>query len=270
MTRSAVMLALVGAFVASPTAAQDMTLEQVLERHYEAIGGVEAWKNFGSMKAVGTFALPAQGIEAPFTMVQKRPNKLRLEFTLQGMTGVQAYDGETAWMRMPFMTGKDEPERMPDGMAAELKEDADIDGPLIGYEQEGHQLELVGLEETEGTQAYKIKVTRQSGSVIHYFLDAEYYIPIKVEGTRMQMGQEVQFAQILSDYKEVDGLLLPHSIASQPGPVITIESYQINVPVADSTFVMPAASACRDASVSIFPSASSPVARAASTHRCRA
>ncbi len=39
----------------------------------------------------------------------KRPNKMRIEFTIQGMTGVQAYDGKTGWSVMPFL-GKNDPE----------------------------------------------------------------------------------------------------------------------------------------------------------------
>ena len=44
-------------------------------------------------------------------MEMARPNKMRMEFTIQGMTGVQAYDGKTGWMVMPFM-GKKDPEPM--------------------------------------------------------------------------------------------------------------------------------------------------------------
>ena len=35
-------------------------------------------------------------------MIQKRPDMARLEFTVQGLTAVQAYDGKDAWQIMPF------------------------------------------------------------------------------------------------------------------------------------------------------------------------
>lgn len=239
MLKRAVAMALAGAFAAAPAAAQDMTLEQVLEKHYEAIGGLDDWKDLESFRATGMMSLPAQGLELPFTMVAKRPNKIRIEFTMQGMTGVQAYDGSTAWMHVPFMN-QPEPQKMPEGMADGLKQDADIDGPLIGYEEEGTQLELMGMEETEGTQAYKIKVTRKNGDVHYYFLDAEHFIPIKIEGTRTQMGQEIQFETVLSDYKEVGDVVMPYSIQNQPGgPMIALERIEMNVPVEDSHFSMP-------------------------------
>jgi outer membrane lipoprotein-sorting protein len=241
MRKRVLALALAGAFAATPAAAQDMTLQQLLEKHYEAIGGLDNWKDLQSFRASGTMSIPAQGLEAPFRMMAKRPNKIRIEFTIQGMTGVQAYDGSTAWAHLPFMN-QPEPQKLPEDVADDLKQEADIDGPLIGYEEEGTQLELMGMEETEGTQAYKIKITRKNGDVHYYFLDAEHFVPIKIEGTQTQMGQEIQFETILSDYKEVGDVLMPYSIQNQPGgPMITLETIETNVPIEDSQFSMPKA-----------------------------
>jgi hypothetical protein len=195
------------------------------------------------MKMTGSIMMGGMGVEAPFVITTKRPKKVRLEFTFQGMTGIQAFDGETAWMLMPFM-GKTDPEEMPDDMAKDVKDQADLDGALIGYKEEGHQLELIGLEQTEGTDAYKIKVTKKNGDVEYYYLDAEYYIPIKVEGSRDVQGRVVEYETLLSDYKDVGGLMMPHSIEAKQkgapaGQVIAIDTIELNVPADDSLFVMP-------------------------------
>jgi opacity protein-like surface antigen len=101
MLKKAVLLALAGAVLASPAAAQD--LNEVLNNYYEAIGGLDAWKQVNSMKMTGSLMMGGMGVEAPFTVTTKRPKKVRVEFTFQGMTGIQGYDGETAWQVMPFM-----------------------------------------------------------------------------------------------------------------------------------------------------------------------
>ncbi len=240
MLRKLAALAVV-ALLAAPAQAQD--LDEVLTNYYEAIGGLDAWQSVQSLRMTGTMMMGGMGVEAPFTVMAKRPRKARLEFTFQGMTGIQAFDGETAWMLMPF-TGSTEPEEMPADMSKNLKEQADIDGPLIGYEEEGHQVELLGMEETEGTQAYKLKVTLKSGDVQYYYLDSEYFIPIRVEGTRMQQGRTVEFETIISDYKPVDGLMVAHSIEARPkgapaGQTVTIDQVELNVELADSLFTMP-------------------------------
>ena len=226
--------------------AQTLTLDQVLAKHYEAIGGLDNWKNVQSYRATGRMAL-MPGTEAPFVMTAKRPLKIRVEFTFQGMAGVQAYDGTTAWMVMPFM-GKVEPEPMPPEMSKDIIEQGDLDGPLVDYQAEGHTLALVGVADMEGTKTYQVKVTLKSGDVQQYYLDAEHFVTIKIEGTRTMQGAAVDFEQILSDYKAVGGLMLPHSIEARPkgapsGQIITIDTVELNIAVDDAIFAMPKAAA---------------------------
>ncbi len=224
--------------------AQDLTLDQVLERHYETIGGLEAWTSLESVKMTGRLGL-GPGMEAPFTIWNARPRKSRMDFTFQGVSATQAYDGETGWMIMPFM-GNPDPEEMPAEQAELMHEDADLDGPLIGWQEDGIQLELTGIEEVDGTPAYKIRITMPNGREQFYFLETDYYLPIRAEGTREMQGQEVQFVTIMGDYKEVGGLIMPHSIESRAagmpqGQVITVDSVELNPAIEDDFFTMPAA-----------------------------
>ena len=96
----------------------------------------------------------------------------------------------------------------------------------------------------QGTDAHKLKVTMKNGDVRYYYLDSEYFIPIMVTGSREIRGTIVEFEQILSDYKEVGGLMIPHSMESRPkgapsGQVITISDVELNIDVEDSFFAMP-------------------------------
>lgn len=242
MLRRAVPLALMALLPAWPAAAQEISLQEVLNNYYEAIGGLDAWQAVQTMKVTGRRMI-MPGTEAPFSMTVKRPNKVRLEFTFQGMTGIMAYDGETGWMVMPFM-GKMEPEPVPDEDVKDLEQMADMDGVLMGYEESGHQVEYVGVEETEGTPAHKLKVTLKSGDVQYYYLDSEYFVPIKVEGTREVRGTVVEYESILSDYKEVGGVMIPHSVDQRPkgapsGQTIMLDQVELNVEVDDAIFTMP-------------------------------
>jgi len=242
MFTKAVRVAVAALLAAGTLSAQELTLDQVLARHYEAIGGLDNWKNLQSMRATGRVML-MPGAEAPFVLTVMRPFKVRAEFTFQGMTGVQAYDGTTAWWIMPFM-GVTTPQSMPPEMAKDIIGQGDIDGPLVGYENEGHQIELVGLVEVGGTQAYRLKVTLKSGDVQDYFLDAEHFVPIRVDGGRTAQGTTVDYETIFSNYKEVGGLMIAHSIEAKPkgapsGQVITFDTVELNIPVDASIFVMP-------------------------------
>jgi len=243
MLRSVMVFSLTAGLLTWPAQAQEPpTLEEVLGNYYEAIGGLDAWKSVHSMKMTGRQTM-WRGMEAPFTQTLKRPGKIRVEFTMQGMTAIRAYDGATAWMVMPFR-GSTAPEVMPPEMAGGLIEEADIDGPLVGYEEEGQQVELLGLTETEGTPGYKLQVTLRDGDVEYWYLDAEYFIPIRIEGTREFRGNVSEFATTLSDYKEVGGLMIAHSVETRGlgpgrGQVLTIDQVELNVEVDDALFAMP-------------------------------
>ena len=234
------------------------TLEEVLESHYEAIGGTDAWASVDSVRFEGTMSM-GPGMEAPFSMTMKRPGNIRLEFSFQGMTGIQASDGTTAWMVMPFM-GNNDPEEMPDEQAEQLNEQADIEGPLFDWADKGHTLELLGSEKMEGTDVYKLKLTRKNGKVRYQYLDTDYFMIIKQEGKTVVQGQEMDIETAIGDYKEVcletstlvddeqpcegDVLVLPYSIESKPkgapaGQAITIETVTVNSEVEDGYFAMP-------------------------------
>ncbi len=240
------MFCLAAALVAGALGAEEMTLDEVLAAHFDALGGADKLKAVESAQFSGKMAM-GPGMEVPFTMVLGRPMNMRLEFTMQGMTVVQAYDGETAWSIMPLM-GKTDPEVMAEDEANNIEEQADFDGPLMDWQEKGHQVELMGLEETEGTEAYKLKVSLANGDVHYYFLDSEYFIIIKKEGKTTMQGNEEEFETILSDYKEVGGLMFPHSIEGRrkgapSGQVITIETIELGVDVTDEMFAMPEPSA---------------------------
>jgi outer membrane lipoprotein-sorting protein len=196
-----------------------------------------------SVKITGTMTLGG-GLEAPFTYYWQRPNKMRSEFTVQGQTGVQAYDGEIGWMLMPFM-GKTEPEKIPDELTSNMEDEADFEGPLVNWRDKGHQLELLGPDTVEGTDVYAIKVTRANGNATTVYLDAEYYLEIKSEGTREINGQEMDFETASGDYKEVGGLMLPHSVSSKAkgvpggGQTVTFTEIDLDAEIDPSLFSMP-------------------------------
>lgn len=218
------------------------TVDEVIAKSIEAVGGREKIDAVKSLRMTGKMVMGGGMMEMLVTVEAKRPGKMRMEFTFQGMTGIQAYDGKDGWFVMPF-AGKTDPEKMPPDQAKLMKQEADMDGPLVDYRKKGHKVELMGKEEADGSDAYKLKVTRESGDVDYIFLDAEYFLPIKIEGKRTIQGAQIEFELALGDYKEVNGLLVAHSIETRKGPgganTITFEKVEMNVPLSDERFTMP-------------------------------
>jgi outer membrane lipoprotein-sorting protein len=227
--------------LALPGGLAAQSLDQVMAKYYEAVGGLSKLRAVSAMRVTGRMTL-GQGMEASFVRITKRPNLIRVDFTMQGMTGTQAYDGQTGWMFMPFM-GQTAPEVMPADLAQSLAEEADFDGPLVDYQARGIRVELMGQEQVEGTATFKLKVTMPSGEVTYYYLDAAQYLPIRTEAKRTVQGQEFTVTTTIGDYKSEGGLLLPHSVqVTGQGPGVqafVIEKVELDPPLKNEDFKMP-------------------------------
>jgi hypothetical protein len=224
------------------------TADEVVAKYVAARGGMEKIKAIKSRKVTGKMVMGGGAMEAPFVRMQRRPNDSRVEFVFQGMTGVQAFDGSggVAWSIMPFM-GKKEPEAAPAEESKLSAEEADFDGALVDWKEKGHQIELVGKEQVEGADAFKLKLTRKNGNIDYMYIDAETGLEVKNESKRMMRGTEVESETYLSDFKEVDGVPFPYTMSqgvkggaeNQRGKLV-VEKYELNVAMPDSLFKLPA------------------------------
>ena len=236
-----ILLAIAGlALFAMPVSAQ--TAEEIVAKYIKTIGGAEKIEAIKTLRRTGKY-IGGGGFEAAFIQENKRSQMARQEISIQGMTGVTAYDGKTGWKIEPWQ-GKKDAEPLGEDELKQIQEDADFDGPLVNYQQKGNKVEFVGSEPVEGTDAFKLKVTRKNGDVSYYYMDTDYYVPIKIETKRTVRGAEREFETSLGDYKEVAGVYLPHSIESgvkgSPNKTqLTFEKIEANVAIDDSRFKQP-------------------------------
>ena len=218
--------------------AQDV--DEIINNYFENTGGLKAWADLSSMKI--TMVMEMQGMQLEGTMYQKKPNMQRMDISVQGKTIVTAYDGEIGWMINPMM-GSEDPQKMPPE-AVEQMRDQKFESELLNYKEKGHSVELQGTEEVEGTETYKIQLTKENGDVEYYFFDTEYFVPI-MERRSVKVGpskgQEVE--TYISDYQEVGDYMMPFFIEAKSGgqsiQKMTFTAYSINEDLDDSLFIMP-------------------------------
>jgi outer membrane lipoprotein-sorting protein len=255
-THTAIILGLAAGLVSLGQAqvAQGQTAEELIAKNLKAKGGVERLKAVQGMRISGRVTLPnAQGgMEIPMTIITKRPNRFRQESTVQGKKVVAAFDGTRAWMINP-MTGSDAPSEIKGGPLDMVRQQADLDGPLVDYKAKGTTVETAGTDVVDGKKVYKLKVTPKTGPVVTLFLDAETGLESK---TVMDVGQEdgapagaqpmPALESIFSNYQNVEGLMMPHTIQQKIGGQviqINIDKVELSPAVDDSVFAMPAPAA---------------------------
>jgi hypothetical protein len=227
--------------LASSLAAQ--SVDSLIAKYVQAVGGMARMQALQTLRRTGKYT-GSGGFEANVVQENKRPNLVRKEFSLQGMTGVNAYDSHNGWKIEPWQ-GKRDPESLGEEELHGILDDADFDGPLVNYQAKGNRVEYEGKESIEGSDAYKLKVTRSNGDVSFYYLDADYYLPIRIDTQRMIRGALQEIVETsLGDYKQVAGVYLPFAFESgQRGSSdrskITYDKIEANVPLDDRRFIRP-------------------------------
>src|SRR5258705_4595003 len=237
------------ALFASALFAQDKnqpTVDELVAKNIEAKGGATTLNNLQTLRATGKLLVQVQGqIELGYVQLKKRPDEVRTEASLQGMTQIEAYDGKEGWKVSPFF-GRKDPERMSADDVKTLMEDAEIDGPLVDWKTKGSKVEYLGTEDVEGTFAHKLKVVRKNGDVNFVYLDPDHFLEIRVLTQRMRHGAQEEVETDLGDYEKAAGVFVPTSVESgrKGAPDkerIIIDKVEANVPVDDAVFHFPAA-----------------------------
>lgn len=215
------------------------SLESVLQAHYKA-ASQEKMEKIESIKTTGKNSYSMAGIESGFTMYQARPNKLRIEAEMQGSKLIQTFNGEKGWMYAPAM-GIAQPKELSDQELESILGQAEFENPLWNYAEKGNTLELVGSSE-DGKEDH-LKLTRESGDVLNFFLNKDSHLITTITSTQAMGGSEQNIEINMKDYKKVKGIPVAHYIATKIGGqivyTITIEDVEYNQEIDSVLFEKP-------------------------------
>lgn len=230
--------------------AQAQTADEIITNYFENTGGHDNW---GTLKGVKmNFKINQGGMEIPVEVVQLSDGKQYTKFSVQGKDFMQGvYDGTTLWSTN-FQTLQAE-KADSETIANHKLNDNDFPQDLYNYKEKGYTAELMGTETIEGTETFKIKLTKEPHTVdgqkvddvAYYFFDKENFVPIAQESEIKSGPQKGITSQVtFSDYQEVEGFYFPFSITQGakggPSQPITVDAIEINPEVDESTFAFPA------------------------------
>ncbi|MEM9556347.1 MAG: hypothetical protein AAGC60_18975 [Acidobacteriota bacterium] len=229
-----------GAPSSSTTA--ELSVDDLVAKSIEARGGRDAWKAIEAVRLEGTASFGED--DATFTVVFKRPGRMKMTVDTGSGLMVQAYDGTTAWQTMPMM-GKTQVQVLEDGQRDAVVRQADFEGPLIDWRDKGHTVTYAGPGEVEGVPAHRLEVDL-GGGVSTIYLDAESFRELQVIGEAETPLGAVKTTVRYDDYREVGGILLAHEItySTEGSPITQTVRFQSiealdAAEVADDTFAAP-------------------------------
>ncbi len=216
------------------------SLDDVLKEHFAATGQDNLLK-VNSQKVTGLMI--QSGIEIPFIQYSKRPGKVRLEATFQGLTLIQTFNGTEGWMINPF-AGVTTPQPMTEDQLRSIRYQADTDGMLWNWKDKGYQVTLEGQEDMEGTSCYKIKLVTEPGDIFTFYVDADSYVMLRQNTKMMVMGNESENDTYFSNYMMVDGITMPGKVESKMNGqlvmTLTFDKVEFNPELDDALFEKPA------------------------------
>ncbi len=224
-------------FLGGSVQAQDV--EEVIARHVEAKGGASAWEAVTSMRITGSYT--AFSIPKPFTLIRKRPCAYYFDHYQGEKRVVVHFDGKTAHWLNPWQ-GFDWPVKPPREELAVLIQDGSLGTPFLDYPGNGARVEFLGQTDLDGEDALQLRLTRKEGIVEMWYLDANTSLEIARFSKGADFGREVEMTTFFSDFRKVEGLMIPHLVESEfhtRDRMMRVDKVEINVPVEEEIFQRP-------------------------------
>jgi len=211
--------------------AEGITVESVIDAYMAAVGGKGKLLSIKdkTTKLKGSM----QGTDIILTISTKAPNKLYQEIDFGVGQQKTMFDGVKAKQEAMGQVQEITGDKLED-----LKLQSNIH-LMFDYAKYNVKTELSGKEDVDGVEAYKIILTYPTGTKRSEYYDVKSGFKIR-EVSKIKSPQG-EFTQIidLQDYKEVNGLKVPHKMIQTMGPQkleLIVTSTEVNTGLSDALF----------------------------------
>ena len=230
-------VAISGAFPAEQPS--EPTAEGILDAYIEATGGLEAYNKIQNRVVETEMVIEGAGITLTGTVVAARPNLTYTRFHADMIGTMETgTDGTVVWEKNA-MSGP----QLVEGVQREFTlREGRLDKLAYWREVYTGGVELDGTGEVEGTECHKVVLKAGSGQPLTLYFDPESHLMVRQDITVETKMGAVPLESYISDYREVDGILLPFkvrvAVAGQTR-VMTNTSMKHNVDLPADRFAVP-------------------------------
>jgi hypothetical protein len=211
--------------------------------HTEATGGRARLEALRNLKASGVTR--GELGEMAFVLWAARPNRLCVEVSSARRTIRQGWDGRAAPWTSDTLTRT---VRVMAGDGAEAFQlEAEFDNPVIAAAGKSRRVSLdyAGAVATEDGERLKLVATQNFTATSFVYLDPATYLIVRRDVVRRPPGGEVVVRTDYSDFRPVEGVILPHRlVVSQNGKRLRetrIDRMEANIDLPAGIFSAPPA-----------------------------
>jgi len=215
-------------------APEDVTAQSVIDMYIKSAGGKKKLESLKSFKQ--TFTANMGGMQLNGVVQVKTPNKFLNEISMGGnVVQKQVLNGDKGAMSGMQGSKPFTPEEV-----AEVKEEAIIIPELL-YSNSSYEMELLGIDKKADQNVYAIEITKPSGAQQTNYYSTESGLLVASISTSEGPQGSVMEETVYMDYKQVDGVSLPHTMKVAAGPQkieMTVNEIALNPKIDDSVFAV--------------------------------
>jgi len=197
------------AFAAAAPLLAQPSVDQILEKYTQALGGRAAYEKVTTRAMKGTVEIPDDNVTGKAQVWAKAPGSYRLTMDIPGYGVVETVmDGDNGWEKNPDS-----------GMHAMSKTDLAIAQRDHSFHREVRlkelypKMEVAAPDKVNGRPAYVIEATPASGPAEKFYFDADTGLLVKQDFERITLEDGiVQYEFLYKDYRDVDGLKFASTI----------------------------------------------------------
>lgn len=213
---------------------EGLTAEKVIENYKKAVGGadaISAFKNVVLDMEAETF-----GQKLPMKIIMTNDLESKITVSFNGQTAMEAI--ATAENASTKQMGNSIP------MKDDQKEELAFANGLFGefmFAEVGAEVKLVAVEQVNGSDAYVVSVTLPKGSSYSLYFDKESGLKVRYAKTIDTPNGAISQTVDYQDYKEVNGLMIYHTLTQQAGPqkmVAVAKEVKVNQEIPADTFAV--------------------------------
>ena len=220
-------------------AAAQPTAEQLIAKYIRAIGGRAAIEKVRSRLTVGTMD-PGEGTTLSLELSEKAPDKFLSVVDVPGLGTVkQGFDGTVGWDSTPNQGVQE----LSGAMLAAVRRNAQF-YRWLRMKELFTKLQISGTVKVGDRDAYVMEATPPEGFAEIFYFDTETGLLVKRDYKLEAPEGVLSFETFYDDYREVDGVKLPHTLRRVgPDNVLILKFTEIkqNVEMDDAKFSKPVA-----------------------------
>ncbi|HEX5153897.1 MAG TPA: hypothetical protein VFW07_20770 [Parafilimonas sp.] len=223
----------------SLTIANAQTADEIIAKHADAIGGKDKISQINSVYLESTTSVMGNDGPTKTYIVNGKAYKNESEFAGQNFVTVVT---DTGGWKINAYEGASDPTALSDDEFKRYSDEIYTTDPLANYAANGGKVELVGQEQVNNVNAYKLKYTNKYGLETFYYIDPATWYIIQTTSTATAMGQEVLVTTTFSNYTKTDfGIFMPYTIRLDLGQFaldVNTQKIEINKDIDPKIFEM--------------------------------